>query len=121
MRDEDTNATGDEWRSKPVQVTTAYGRAGCNWAGFRHGLKQWRRWKRIRILAGSVVDEKRGRRVTESQMVMGVMWQRASLGNKWQMVRAKVQDKQEIKDMHMQRMNTKTVDMTLGTRIRTSI
>ena len=102
MSDEDTDATGDEWRSKPFQVTTAYGRARCNWAGFRHGLTQWRRWKRI--LAVSVVDERRRRRVTESQMVMGVIWQRAALGNKWQIVRAKVQDEQEIKDM--QRMGT---------------
>ena len=35
----------------------------------------------------------------ESQMVMRVMRQRTLLGNKWQMIRAKVQDKEELGDM----------------------
>ena len=97
ISDENTDATGGGWQSKSVQVTAAHGRGRCNWAGFRHGLAQWRRWHWI--LGTSIVDNMRKRQVAESQMVMGAMWQRKLLGNRWQVIRARMQDRQEVEDM----------------------
>ena len=57
--DRNTEATGSGRQSKSVQVTAAHGRARCNWAGFRHGMTQWRRWHWI--LGTSSVDNKRRR------------------------------------------------------------
>ena len=87
----------DETTSDRDTVTTAHGRVRCHWAGFRHGMIQWRRWHWI--LGTSVVDNRRRGQVAESQMIMAVMWKRKLLGKRWQVIKEKMQDKQEVEDM----------------------
>ena len=91
--DDEAEAMESEWRGKRPPMMTANEKARCNWAGFRHGLAQWNRWKLV--LAMPVVDDRRRQRVMESQMAMRVMRRRALLGNKWQIIKAKVQDEEE--------------------------
>ena len=58
--DEDTDTTGDEWLSKPLQMITAYDKARCNWAGFRHELTRWGDARRGWICNdGKVVEDTR--------------------------------------------------------------
>ena len=58
---------------------------------------QWRRWHWI--LGTSVVDNRRRGQVAKSQMTMAAMWKRKLLGKRWQVIRARMQDKQEVEDM----------------------
>ena len=89
MSDSDDETTGDRY-----MVTTAQGRAKCHWAGFRHGMMQWRRWHWI--LATSVVDNRSRDQVAKSHMIMAAMWKRQLLGKRWQVIKAEVQDRYKI-------------------------
>jgi hypothetical protein len=87
----------DETASDINTVTMAQGRARCQWSGFRPGMMQWRMWHGI--LGTSVVNNRRRGQVAESHMVMAVMWKRRLLGKRWQVIKAGVQDRQELEDM----------------------
>ena len=92
----------DETTSDRDTVAAVHGSVRCHWAGFRHGMImiQWRRWHWI--LGTSVVDNRRRGQVAESQMIMAVMWKRKLLGKRWQVIKARMQDKHKVEDNVMQ-------------------